>query len=1604
LSHFRLAVLVLLVACVLPSRVRAAAPPPVPLAWVQPSEVRVVTLRAGELARVERAAAADGAIALRAGELLLFPVKAGDAVRVEGGRSDVGLGTGSGAYADAVTFLPDPSPGSTRELRIPVHSMARFCVVRGQGGAAVTLRVYVARPLERPMRWFRADEDVAAYLDGGARPNFAGELDALEPELRVLDAAREALGSAARTDAGRAWLQAAWLEATLRRRPMDAPFAAPGAVAVAGGRVLRPQEVEGFRLEPGLEHRALRSGERVTLRAAEGTVVVTVTLRLRAVGRSELVVREGDVLHSVVDLSIPRRAEDQQRWAPPRAIRLISSSGLPLSVELVRGDALLSFRPYRVRTSALDLRDLRDPSALLERARSARGSGANAVVAALADFARLKTREAAARLEASLGPRVPEAVRALAWHALAVHAVGSRVEGLRPLEQLWAATASLPPAIALPLRRSALERSAERQARLPPGRLSRLASSTSLSPALTEDEIATEALAGLVSPVVDRLRPGPSARAEALALSRGLRSDLTSVAHRSWFRAAPWVWIDPTDDTGVVEKLRPIFDTLPDELCSVDTPQGLRWVLLDHTPLALDVKEGPGSHARVVLRGETERPVAESRVMFGSAEVAVHGGAGLTSLVALAPGPLQARVTEGAPVLARVPLEQSLPCPRLRELERWVRVDGSARFRIPAPGAPTVATVILDPSSLEGSESRVTVIVGDARFEAIVLRGGTGAVEVPIPAAAEELEVRVDRRVLLRTRVRMHPRGGAPRGVRVPVAERPSNFESELAAVRNATRYLRLADSDVGRKKLRLERARALEAVGYARLAALDRARAGEREPEADVAASADYLELAGGSPPLVILGITGKIPPLPLPSERAGLAAARRALGRGEPSLRVLTMLGPSAEKSVAADALLFASLAESLGLTRAAADAYERIGDAHRAGDALGRAAVLFADLAADEQRPELGLKAYVLGKRAAALGASVAGTFGRLDQAVAWQAVTADSAGGSALIQQARIERGELSTSEAVRAALLDASPLTRLFSGPDLEIGVSQLNARALQVEHVCHALEGEREDCAYRFSLDGKSTSCEPLAGTPENASANGVARPARCRLELPVGARRVTVSAPEGAQSVGFVDVRRVVDGETLPLLVATRFYESTPVRPVRVTLLGPTVLRVTARSYAGEHAKLSVTQKSLRDPALEQRESVDLPDKNDRFARRAEDDAQVTEATELYFPIVFDGPTEVTLSGGPRVLVRLERAKAVSLPRPRAAASTASAASDSGAKTRALPVAVEPRLAVGWDRTPGPLTLRAYASGVSADLAETDTDPRSLHAEVGVAVARELVEQRSWGRFGLFGRARSGPASTGADAEIMLAAAGLVPGAYARGRYLLQPLPQGTLFGGYLSAGVFSSFELRPDFALSPLLGLVVRDADERGRSEPAVDREIYTSYASRHPWSADAALYASQRIAIDAALRYGLAARFLPEFRGLDRGDASVRGRLTAGRGLTPHVELETKASLRPEGPFRDESFVRFSVSPSVLFWEWVGSGRLTAAAGVSYSADVPADAGRGGELSAELTLAGELGFRRGLADTPAADRPFRPRLEEGANLPERAKPARDAYWSDE
>jgi hypothetical protein len=207
----------------------------------------------------------------------------------------------------------------------------------------------------------------------------------------------------------------------------------------------------------------------------------------------------------------------------------------------------------------------------------------------------------------------------------------------------------------------------------------------------------------------------------------------------------------------------------------------------------------------------------------------------------------------------------------------------------------------------------------------------------------------------------------------------------------------------------------------------------------------------------------------------------------------------------------------------------------------------------------------------------------------------------------------------------------------------------------------------------------------------------------------------------------------------------------------------------------------------------------------------------------------------------------------------------------------------------------------------------------------------------------------------------------------------------------------------LDESFGLTPLVVLSVRDADERAADRAGADSDVYTSYAETHPWSLDGYLHADQRVAVDALLRYGVLARAQPDFRGLDRGDASARARVVAGRDLAPAVELLAVASFRPSGPLRSEGFVRLSAEPSVVLWQWQGPTRLSASAGVGYSTDFPASAGRGDEFSAALTLAGDFTFGRGLADFSPVDRPFRARLEEGAELPVRALPARDPYWEE-
>jgi hypothetical protein len=1005
-----------------------AAPTPAPssaperpprLAWVPPSALRTVRLGAPDAVARAAVIEADRLVTVAPGVALLVPAQPGDFMRVEGAGLELGLGSGVMELPDVVTWLPR-EPGEVHELMIPTWGSTRELVVRGVPGRTATVRVHTSSPLRRPMRHYRADEAVERLIwEGAEPPSFVGELEEGAAELRRLVAVRALLGKTAETEAGRAFLQAEWLEASARERPMDAPFVKPVPIAVSGGRL--PTEDDLSSLDAELDHRLVDAGQRIVV-TSERAGVVSLLVRLRAVGRSLVRVYEGDTLRETITLEIPRQAENPKRWAPSQFARLVVSQDASLRVEVERGNALISLRGYRLRTSVLDRRQVRDREALLERsARLSPKGPAGAGLRTLSAFASSRSRkDARALLTLAAEPGASPGVRALLFEQVARHPPTAE-EGLLALSGLFSATASLPAEVALPLRRSGLTATFRAGFSVPRDTLAPRAGHIPGDSGAAEDALVIEATNELVTLPADGARPLVSNRVDRLLVESAPREDIERLARASWRTTAPWTWVDPAEELATVIRLRPLYGRLPQEPCEPETPDGLRWVLVDGTPLDLTLAPGPGSHVRVSVRSEVETARPEAQLLVDDVGVAVHTGAALTSVVAVKPGRHRFVVESGSPVLVRAPVAETLPCGRLREVERWVRVEKDARFRLPAPGVASAASILVDPESMQGTKRELDVRVGAERRHGWFHSGATGALEVPVPATAEVLELSVDRPVLLRVRLRLHPTPATARVVRPSSLEPPKDTAEMLETVRAATRYLRISIDAEGRRTLRLSRARALDALGYARLAALDRARAGVLEQPPAEEGSPDYVDLPETSRAVVPLGSFAKIAPLPLPSPRRTLDLTLQAKSRGEAAPSLLAVLGTSADQSSSADALLLADLAERTGALRPAALAYRRLGEAHDSGEALARAAALYTDVALAEEDKNLGLEAYLLARRAEERGASAGAALGRLDAAIAWQRVQAGSAAGVTRLEEARLRVGEPTPGEAVRSAL-------------------------------------------------------------------------------------------------------------------------------------------------------------------------------------------------------------------------------------------------------------------------------------------------------------------------------------------------------------------------------------------------------------------------------------------------------------------------------------------------------------------------------------------------------------------------------------------------------
>ncbi|WP_437481639.1 hypothetical protein WME75_38600 [Sorangium sp. So ce1014] len=1263
-------------------------------------------------------------VALTTQQLLLVPVEPGDRLEVRGEVAGIGLGSGVGDTPDVITWMPlPPLKGGARDVAVPAWSSARFVAVRAavpRGAESTPVAVRVAARESAPLAWYRLDEDVAAWLGGRApAPASApGEAGAL---LRWIEAARAALAAPGSTGtasapgaagaqaapaparlapAAAAWLTARYLEESLLLRPLVEPYFVAREVELRGGR-------EGPDL-PAVERatpwRSLGAGARLGLHAP-GADVLRIALRPRAYGATRVVVRAGGAVVREIAWRTGPRLADTARWREPRWIRVpLPVDARAATVDVIEGEIAVAASGYRQRAGVAELlAPQRDRAALLDRAARRELAGDRAAHAeaprllAAADRAAAPDAAKAARYLAAR-PAVPPPLRALLLTE-AVRWAPSPGAAFARAAQAYAAAQGVPAASAVPLQRAALARLAAAhadpgagaapwsgaageaaRASTGAGAASRSSPAGTAAPrdragdrAHPDDVAAVSALGAALSPPLDGRRPVGAPLAERHALGHGDIESAAPLARTAWAREAPWDTLDIPDGVVAWSSIAPPRDAPPpggagasqgaaaDALCEVNAASGLRWTLLDAPRAQLDVEAPPGAHARVLLRSAASEVVPESSVLIDGTTAAVHGGAGLTSVVAVAPGVRTfERPADAPPVLARIPRSGRAPCRSLREIVQWAWVDGAVTFALPDPERATVARVVLAPAAVMGEAARapgaqgqgatgrapqaagappaatgasaaatgapaaatgapapgagappaaggaarvLRVSAGAVVHEAWVRAGATGSIEIPVPAGAGELRVESAAPALLRAAVRLHPAApAAPRVVR-PVRPPPgAPVDGTLDQIRSATRALRAAPA---RAALHAQRAEALDALGFPALAALDRAAEDDlgdagQLPGAPAAGAppSTVFALPPGSPPAVALGLPARVPPLPLPDDRAPLATARAARSAGDPRRGVALLAGPAGGSS-GADALLLGLLAERSGEARIAADAFTRIGLAHRSSAALSRAANLATDVAAAAPAPDrrLTLRALALAELAVQVAAREAGAgqgaapaapaaappagsapaatspplqlppaaLARLAPVTGWNVPPrADATAGTATLEIRARAEGDLPLRVRVRRALIDAPEASLLITdGARAEFRLDRAAPGAIVLDGVCRALDHDETPCAFSITLDGAPVACS-AASAPAAASAPMTGR---CVVQVPRGSHRIEARPPADQSVLGWIRATAAGAAQPYSGRVLSTWNDIDPARPLELAFVGPTVVRIRARA-----------------------------------------------------------------------------------------------------------------------------------------------------------------------------------------------------------------------------------------------------------------------------------------------------------------------------------------------------------------------------------------------------------------------------------------------------
>ncbi len=1611
-----------------------------PLAWVAPREMlRTAWTLQGAMPAPATVASPAGRQLLEGEQLLLVPVIAGDILRFVGEGVRVGVGSGFGTNLDTITWHTEEATPAGSDLRIPNWGTPRYLVAMAKAGQQGWVEVWFAARDDDAMTWYRLDESVARWLGdaAGTPPSAPYPADEASPVLDWLGEARDALQSPQCRAGLETYLLARWLEDSSRLRPLERPFFLPAPVSLGGGR---PGPIpRGGEQTVGSPHRFVGAGARLAIHAPDSDVLA-VAVRVRSVGTAVIRFYEAESLTQEITITTPIEATNERRWSPAHMVRLVVPHGAALSAEVVRGEASISVRGFWQQDSAIDFARSRSRKDLLERKPSSGCSGTEArILETLVRAESLKTRAAIDGLrmlseQAELTPLQ----RVLVLHETL--RLGADLPEIRTLTQrLWAQSEALRVRAKVVMRRSALE--SVTRVRDPRLHGIQLPIDKGLEdPRVPGDEqLALSALVGAVSHTESFSRVAAAENAERYAAASPLSRRWRELAQSTWRRVTPWSNLAPAATLNTVTRYYPVEPDEPgDPSCAVVGPMGTRWMQLEPADRVRVAPRG-GTHTVATFVGDPSRDPEDATVVIDQLPIVVHAGAGLQASVALSPGDHRFSGAGLERVLARIPTDAKFPCVRLREGIRWAVVRGQGTFVIPSGKAMTVASVIVSDSSLD-RPVKVSISVGGAVYEGWTRPKATGAMEVPVPAGVTEITVRTDTPLLVRVRARLSPAPRIASEPQAPEQREDSPSEQDLVArVRAATRALGAARTEEEATQARVERIEALELLGYSGYAGADRARlpAGVKVPRAIRSRLWGFAALLppgrGSVEPLGSLPNITELPTLRSTEGARELRDLIEARALGEPKDAVFTRLKSLAEASSSVDALLLGVLAQERGDHASAARAFERIGRKHGSGVALSRAARLNADIALAQKSLEGTLNAYILARDAFELDGSGTDTLGRLSDAITWIDAPPERSAGEAYVRSQAGIRGTPTLGEQVRRALLDAPDQGSLTENQPIFAGMTRLEHRLIKIVARCHALDSGAESCPFEVEVDGSAAPCSPEGGQPplgheapqERAKASSevptskpeaasptvrVARNESCYIEVPPGAKRLRVLPPSNRRTLLWAALSAVSSPEVtagVPVESVVKWFEIDPQHSIKTTVLGPTVLRVSAIGLANQPQRLELRVKALGTQApLEEHELELGGGASERdFLRPLREPLTVPKLR--YVTLEAGGRYEVTLSTREgRAWARLALANAVALPEPEVAeeqaAGSAAVPTQASAASTELPDVFE--YTVEQDPKVFPLSVSGEFRHSYEVLNEADDDRRDDYEQLSLTLRRGFPGSALWLRQSSWVRVREGKESFGGRLSLSRASVGALPGIDAQGHVAYQRF-DATALGWLAALSVHEPFELGATAAADPGLTMTIRRPDHDANHEPDADSQVFSLYAARRPRSLDISLPVIHRPWVDMLNRYSLEARTLPDFDGFDNVDASVQTRIVAGDGYAPLVRVRVVASYRCQSALRREAFLRTSVAPSVLFWHWTSPfGRITLQGDASYFVDYPRSAGAESEVAGFLALGFDLVGGRGLTDFAPDEKPFSGRLEEGVAPPNRQRRLGQAYWEPE